>query len=483
MKNLYKITGVVFTLLLTILAGNTFAQKDSGVFDRDMQYMRYNDQRGLNVFETTKTDTVGFEGMKVRIGADFALQMQGLQHSNSNYSNTVTSGDYTGTYSNGLNPLHTNFNLPTANLRIDAQLADGVRVNLLTYLSSRHHNDAWVMGGYLQIDNLNFLNLDNKMVDDIMDIVTIKVGQMEVNYGDQHFRRSDNAYTMGNAFIGNTIMDAFATEMATEIYAQKNGFIGMFGMSNGALNQSVTSTGNWSVYGKLGYDKQLNDELRVRLTGSYYHNSNLDNSNIYAGDRAGSRFYDVMAPGDFRSGRVNPNFTNNIDAIMINSFVKFHGLEFFGTYENSQGKSKGEEAAGVENRTWEQLSAELIYRFGGHEQFNVGARYNTAWGTNAAEKGTLTGAYSVDSTDPNFNPALVGSTSTVDTWEVGPTDVRQTRYEISAGWFMTRNVSLKGSYIMQTFEGYEAYENTTSANSYLVDGQFNGFMLEAAISF
>ncbi|NLR92928.1 hypothetical protein [Flammeovirga agarivorans] len=449
MNKLYNFKSI-FALILMMLAGNAFAQKDSGIFDRDMQYMRYNDQRGVNVFETTKSDTVGFDGMKVRVGADFALQMQGLSHTN-------TLGN--------LQDMHTNFNLPTANLRIDAQLADGLRVNLLTYLSSRHHNDAWVMGGYLQIDNLNFLNLNSQLADDLMDIVTIKVGQMEVNYGDQHFRRTDNAYSMGNAFIGNTIMDAFATEMAMEVYAQKNGFIGMFGMSNGALNQSVTSTGNWSVYGKLGFDKQLNDDLRVRLTGSYYHNSNLDNSNIYAGDRAGSRFYNVMVPtgDDFRSGRVNPNFTNNIDAVMLNSFVKFHGLEFFGTYENSQGMSKGESGVeNAENRTWEQLAGELIYRFGSKEQFNVGARYNTAWGANAAEMGEY-----ADGT----------------VWSIGQQDVRQNRYELSAGWFMTRNVSLKGSYIKQTYEGYDNYLETGSTNANFAGGEFDGFMLEAAISF
>ncbi|AZQ63674.1 hypothetical protein EI427_16010 [Flammeovirga pectinis] len=448
MNNLYKFTGVI-ALLLTMFAGNASAQ--STLFNRDLQYFRYNDQRGLNVFETTKSDTVGFDGVKVRVGGDFALQMQGLQHSN-------TMGN--------LQDIHTNVNLPTANLRIDAQLADGVRVNLLTYLSSRHHNDTWVMGGYLQVDNLNFLNLNSQLADDIMDIVTIKVGQMEVNYGDQHFRRTDNAYTMGNAFIGNTIMDAFATEMAMEMYAQKNGFIGMFGLSNGALNQGVTHTGNWSVYGKLGYDKQLNDDLRVRLTGSYYHNSNLDNSNLYAGDRAGSRFYNVMVPtgDDFRSGRANPNFTNNIDAVMLNSFVKFRGLEFFGTYENSQGLSKGEVSAdpNMSNRTWEQLAGELVYRFGHQEQFNVGARYNTAWGTNAAEAG-----------------AFEDGTA----WSVGQQDVRQNRYELSAGWFMTKNVSLKGSYIKQTYEDYDNYLGTGSTNANFAGGQFDGFMLEAAISF
>ncbi|WP_223241509.1 hypothetical protein [Flammeovirga sp. EKP202] len=474
MKNLYKITGV-FALLLTMLAGNVMAQKINGVFDRDMQYMRYNDQRGVNVFETTKEDTVGFDGMKVRVGADFALQMQGLGHSNSGAV--------------ALAEIHPGVNLPTANLNIDAQLADGVRVHLQTYLSSRHHNDAWVMGGYLQIDNLNFLNLNSQLADNLMDVLTIKIGQMELNYGDQHFRRTNNAYALGNAFMGNTIMDAFATEMAMEVMAQKNGFLAVGGLSNGKLNQGVTSTGNWSVYGKIGVDKQINDDLRARLTGSVYHNSNLANSNLYAGDRAGSRFYSVMdVPGhsptsSFRNGRVNPDFTGNITAFMINPFVKFKGLEFFGTYEVSNGASKGEMAAdNSETRQWNQLNAELIYRFGKNEQFYVGGKYNTAWGTNSAQSGNY-----IDPTIPD------GQNNVVGTWDVAQASVRQNRVEVAAGWYMTRNVMMKAGYVMQTYEGYDVYNASVtgapegavggSVDAIYEDGKFNGFMIEAAISF
>src|SRR5690554_1659157 len=108
----------------------------------DLQYSRPNDQRGLNVFETSKVDTVGYEGIKVRVGGDFALQFQSLDHSNK-YNTLIDLGS--------------NFNLPTANLNLDAQLYDGLRLHLRTYLSSRHHSESWVKGGYLQIDKLDFI--------------------------------------------------------------------------------------------------------------------------------------------------------------------------------------------------------------------------------------------------------------------------------------------------------------------------------------
>jgi len=87
-------------------------------------------------FEETQLKGEDFEKLKVRLGADFAMQYQMLNH----HADTA------------LIPLGTGFNLPTANMIIESMLAPGIKVNLTTYLSSRHHNEAWVKGGYLIID-------------------------------------------------------------------------------------------------------------------------------------------------------------------------------------------------------------------------------------------------------------------------------------------------------------------------------------------
>jgi hypothetical protein len=69
------------------------------------------------------------------------------------------------------------FNLATANLNIDANLADGVTLNLVTYLSSRHHSEAWVKGSYLQVDKLRFLGSDG-LNSFFNDNFRLKVGHM-----------------------------------------------------------------------------------------------------------------------------------------------------------------------------------------------------------------------------------------------------------------------------------------------------------------
>ncbi len=155
-------------------------------------------QLNAQKFEEEKLNPAGFKKLHVQIGADFAIQYQGLNH----------------TADSSLVPLGKNINLPTANLNLSADLAPGIRINVITYLSSRHHPDAWVKGGYLLFDHLPFVN--SNLLDKVMDVVTLKMGVMELNYGDAHFRRSDNGKVITNPFAGNYIMDAFTTAPAIE---------------------------------------------------------------------------------------------------------------------------------------------------------------------------------------------------------------------------------------------------------------------------
>ena len=394
---------------------------------------------GQTTFEQPQIDNIQFDQVKVKVGADFAIQYQAL-------SNTADST---------LVPLGSNLNLPTANFDLDADLARGIRVHLRTYLSSKHHNDTWVKGGYLIMDQLPFLH--SSAVDNIMNYLTLKVGVMELNYGDEHFRRSDNAEVINNRFVGNYIMDAFTTAPGLEImFRNPSGLILMGGLTSGSLSPDLVTyssySGNYTtinmakelaVYGKVGIDKQINDDLRVRATVSGYHNKQNHFGSLYEGDRAGSRFYMVMVtqseangdvtPGDYRaSGRWSPGFTNKDNSVMLNLFTRFHGLEFFGTIE----QAKGTPAFGGPDFNFNQYAAEALYHFGGDDQFYGGARYN----------------YVKNDKDMNVN-----------------------RYEIAAGWNMTKNIITKVEYVNQTYNNF--------TDKYGSDAGFNGVMVEAGISF
>jgi hypothetical protein len=95
------------------------------------------------------------------------------------------------------------FNNSAANVNPHAQLAPGIRVALPSYLSSRHHNETWVKDGYIQIDQSPIEFAPLKM---LFEIVTVRVGHREINYGDAHFRRSDNRNAICNGFVAGRLI-------------------------------------------------------------------------------------------------------------------------------------------------------------------------------------------------------------------------------------------------------------------------------------
>ncbi|SFF44047.1 hypothetical protein [Sunxiuqinia elliptica] len=367
-------------------------------------------------FEQPKVSAEDFDGVEVKVGGDFAIQLQSLDH-----EAPVELID-----------LKNNFNLPTANLNLTTRLAPGIQLHINNYLSSRHHNETWVEGGYLTIDKLPFLPAS----DGVMEYLTIKAGVMMPNYGDAHFYRSNNAAVLNNPFVGNWIMDAFTNNPGLEVMYRNKGFLAVLGTNNGRMNYGRgNDIGEDLVFNwKLGYDTDINEDLRVRATVSGYHvGEGHSGSYLWDGDRAGARYYNVMqtadAEGDnFRSGRWSPGSgQSEMNSYMANLFVKFHGLEVFGIYEDMKGVKRDVD------QHFTQTALQAIYRFG---SFYVGTRLNKV-------------------SDHN--------------------DSSVKRTNIGGGWYMVDNVLVKLDYVNQKYEGV--------AHGAIDGGKFDGLVIEAAISF
>ncbi|MFW5955417.1 MAG: hypothetical protein ACOCSK_01610, partial [Rhodothermales bacterium] len=303
-------------------------------------------------------------------------------------------------------------------------------------LSSRHHPEAWVKGGFFQIDKLPMFN--SEALDNLMEYLTLRVGHFEINYGDAHFRRTDNGNAMYNPFVGNYITDAFTTEIGGEVYFHSGPFMLMGGITGGEIRGQVVRPDDRapSFLGKIGYDAFVTPDLRVRLTGSAYTTAKSMNNTLPSGDRAGSRYYDVVEGGDY-SGRVHPNMRDKITAVQINPFIKFQGLELFGVIEQISGRLASE----TEDRSWSQYAAEAIYRFGANEQLYVGGRYNVA-------SGELPGG----------------------------ADVSVDRINVGGGWFLTRNVLAKIEYVSQNYNDFRPSDVRHGAS-------FSGVMIEGVVAF
>jgi hypothetical protein len=269
-----------------------------------------------------------------------------------------------------------------------------------------------------------------------MKYLTIKAGVMMPNYGDAHFYRSNNASVLNNPFVGNWIMDAYTNNPGIEFLYRNKGFLALVGTNNGRMNYGRgNDIGEDLVFNwKLGYDTDINENLRVRATVSGYHvGEKHSGSTLWDGDRAGARYYNVMqlasAEGDnFRSGRWGPGSgQKEMNSYMANLFVKFYGLEVFGIYENMKA------VKGTADQHFTQTALQAIYRMG---DFYLGTRLNKV----------------SDNEDSSVS-----------------------RTNIGGGWNMTNNVLVKLDYVNQKYDG--------AVHGAIDGGKFKGLVLEAAISF
>lgn len=476
---------------------------------------------GINVFETPKTDTE-FDGLKTTIGGGLTLGFQALDHSNTALPNLKTIPSLTNTDAAGIGKYDANklvgltpgFNNASANMSINVGLADGVDLKMELYLSARHHQETWVKGGFIQFNKLPFLNMN--LVDNIMKYTTIKAGHMEVNYGDAHFRRTDNGNAMYNPFIENYIMDAFATEIGAEVNVNYKGIIAVAGLSTGQIkgDQSEGTPGYFvtsadgikkdttmisdgtrkpAFIAKLGWDgKLLDDKLRIRATGSLYMTAGSTGVTLYGGDRAGSHYWGVMDNTlsgatftkdniAFTSGRYNPGFGDKITSYMGNLFLEYKitdqlSVESFTTIEQSTGRGKAE---GTGERNATQIAEDLIFRYG---DFYIGARYNkvdadvAAVYTMAKTATPASTSYSLNAKTGVIDAKTTAATAFVPESTTPGYSVAMDRIAISAGYFFTKNVMTKLEYTTQNYNGFPTSDIRSG-------GKFKGFVLEAVIGF
>lgn len=467
---LHTCSSVLFCILF-ISSINLLAQ------DTQLQYFRSWNKKGINVFEPSKSDEQpAFDGLKLKFGAGFTQAYQSLKHSNTpvylpeSQTNPVNSNLLYGTTKSDSTSANLDgFNTAMANLYMDVQLADGIRMSVESYMSTRHHNEFWVKGGYIQVDKLPMFGNP----DWFTKYVRLKVGHFQPNYGDMQFRRSDGGNTMYNPFVENYIMDAFTTEIGGEAYIFPiKGLMLMGGFSGGTVEGNIDNPDakpapfqydptqrKPAIHAKIAYDNTFKD-LRFRISASTYNCSASPNQTLYYGDRAGSQYIMVMEQNrsllvidgipsgigqstyvnNKDSGRFNPFFTQRVSSMMANLFLNYKGLEFFGTYESAKGRAWYE--PGTDDRKVSQYAGEIGYRFLKDKQCYLGVRYNE-----------LKGRSIFAQSDASINRlAIVGSWNPLD------------------------YLMMKLEYVSQNYNDFSPYD-------YRHDGKFSGFVMQATVSF
>jgi hypothetical protein len=314
-------------------------------------------------------------------------------------------------------------------------------------MSSRHHNEFWVKGGYATIDRspiaLPFL-------DRMFEYTTIRAGMYEPFYGDAIFRRTDGGNTINNPFTDNLIIDAYTTEPGMDAMVRVGDAFMMLGVTSGENKGNVQVVRNAvdkseisprpAFLAKVGFDRQMTDLVRVRLSGSTYVSSSSPSASLYWGDRTGAPYWGVVdnaTQANHWNGRLNPAFRNQVTAYQLNPFVKVGGLELFGVIERGEGKAAIEQ----QTRAFTQYAGDAVYRFLG-DRLYVGGRYNVVEG--------------------DLSTAIRG--------------INVDRTALSAGWFISPNMLTKVEYVTQRYEGFPTTDIRNGA-------KFNGFTVQGAIAF
>jgi hypothetical protein len=426
--------------LLGLLAAPAFAQDSADTAktkDEGTAIVPVGAHAGLNAFEAPKYEGP-FDGIRVNFGGAFTMNFQALNHSNTAAPNL----DANGVDLNKLASIRPGVNLPSANLNLGVQLAPGINMVLQGYMSSRHHNEFWVKGGYATIDQSP---INSPFLNSLMEYTTIRAGMYEPNYGDALYRRSDNGNTLSNPFAENLILDAFTTEPGADVLVRLGDAFVMGGITTGQNKGDVVDgavDARPALLGKVGFDRQMNDALRVRLSGSVYSVSETPRTTLYAGDRSGSNYWGVIdnaAATAFTNGRLSAAFPNELTAIQINPFVKLGGLELFGVLERAEGKAASE----ATSRTVNQYAGDAVYRFLSDKLY-VAGRYNVVTG----------------------NPTAAPSDD----------DVTIDRKVLSAGWFISPNMLTKVEYVRQNYDGFASTDIRNGA-------EFDGFVVQGSIAF
>ncbi|MDD4506136.1 MAG: hypothetical protein PHE60_07185 [Sulfurospirillaceae bacterium] len=392
----------------------------------------------VQTFEPAK-DTSVFTAPTIGWNADLTFNYQGLDQ---NYDLFGKTGEVT---------LQPGLSLPTANFDVNAKVMSGFNVKLETMFSSHHHNETYVKGGYATIDNLDFIVPG--FASDFMQNATIKVGVDDINFGDDQFRRTDNADVMRNPFIHNMGVEAYMQAPHIEVLYRlpANTFV-MVGITNGQVNpDDVTavdrnstsgSSNRPGLYGKIGFDSQINDDLRVRLTESVYtvHGTNKGSS-LYSGDKAGTpsrKIFDDGTDTDFGALWNALSGFSDLTVSKTNFFTRYQDTELYAMFEIADGA----DAKGVD-MAMNHYAVDLVQRFH-NDKFYAAARY---------EKAKL-----------DYKEA---------TNDLG--DAEMTQWQVGLGWFLSKNAVAKLEYI----------DHERTNNSSFVGGtaDFKGYMISTALTF
>jgi len=321
------------------------------------------------------------------------------------------------------------------------------------YLSSRPHpSTTYGNEGYILVRQLPDNLPGNEWINNsIFKWMNIKAGHFEIDYGDAHYRRSDNAWVQRNLLIGNFMVDPDVEEIGMEFFSKPSTFNWLFGISSGTTTENFSEgRGIASVHGKL-WGNPLKD---LRLSASAYYVDHTDNPNtgpgstkgaLFSARRSGGPYGGVIgggdSPGDVVIGQDQQDVAVQVDATWTPGQFELYG--HLGWVKDAD--TNGSLPLELEDR-WIYGAIEGAYHF--TPRAYLAARYCYATAQELA---------SVSS------------------------DGHVQRIQVGGGYWLTKNVLTKVEYVYEKFNGFDptSWTNGTGVDVSR-DPSFSGLIFEVS---
>lgn len=368
---------------------------------------------------------------RLRLGLDAVSAWQSLEQRND---------------SNSLPSLQSGFQAALGNVHANIALADSVQAYVELYIGSKHHEgevmdrEGWVRIGRLP-DSWNVLGLNA-----LLRHVDIKAGHFEVDFGNQHLVRSDNAEVQRNPLIGNHVVDPNTVEGGFEIIGAERAFHWLVGLGNGVTVEDFQPGRAYSRHAKVWVQPA---DSSFNVAASVYGVDQSGNptgypdkgswTEMFAGNRSGSRYSGVMGGGP-DAGQIFIGRGQDLLAWQLDATLRSRALRLAGLYGRVRDNELNGSSPGRLRESWSYFGAEARFDLL-TDRLYAAARYS----------GAVTSTYKGTTIDANVN-----------------------RYQLGLGFRLVPEMLFKVEYVEQRYRGL--------AQDYVGHPRFHGLLVEGSMA-
>ena len=344
----------------------------------------------------------------------------------------------------GMNP---NFQTPYGMLDLYATVPHEFDMFADFYIASPEHpsqtygDEGWMV--FKQIPGV----AHNSPINEMMDYINVKVGAFDIDFGDNNYHRSKDAWVQNNPLIGNPLVDPSTEEIGGEVYSVKGPIYWLAGLSNGSTTGHFNYGAGPAFHGKIwGYPTK-----DLRLSGSVYYGDmgeSADTIDLFTATRSGEAYASLFGNSVDTQGQVVPQAGHNVFATQGDITYEHGPFESYSYVGWTQDNDANRTGIGTPRESWLYGSSNLVYHI--NPSLYLAAQYSYAF------------AGSVNGVDTN-----------------GWVD----RIQVGAGWWMTRTLLAKIEYVQEQYRSFGSNVGMVNSAQANLNPGFNGVVMEVSFGF